>query len=412
MIKCFGLILLMLASTASFAQQKDLNHYIKEGIANSPLLKDLKNQAKSNTIDSLRIIASYKPQINAQSSNSYAPTYNDWGYESAITNGANFSELLAVNKRLVSKENLHNQYQAIELQNKSLATTGKISQQDIKKAITAQYITAYGSQQQVLFNKEMLKLLEKEEKILKTLTEKNVYRQTDYLSFLVTKQQQALAVTQIKLQFQNDLASLNYLSGIVDTSFTTLIAPIIEPKPVNEIETTVFYEPFKIDSLKLVNNDALIEFNYKPKVSLYADAGNISTFAVDPYKNFGTSVGINITMPIYDGKQKKMQHDKNAIAHNTISNYETYFKSQYAQQIAQLVQQLNLTQQLITEATEQLKYSDALIEANSKLLVIGDVHIADYILALSNYLSVKNSITQNTINRLQIINQINYWNRE
>jgi S1-C subfamily serine protease len=45
-------------------------------------------------------------------------------------------------------------------------------------------------------------------------------------------------------------------------------------------------------------------------------------------------------------------------------------------------------------------------------LVTGDVRIADYIIAIGNYLNAKNIITQNTINKLQIINQVNYWNRK
>ena len=117
-------------------------------------------------------------------------------------------------------------------------------------------------------------------------------------------------------------------------------------------------------------------------------------------------------MPIYDGKQKKMQHDKNAIAQQTNGTYQEYFRSQYSQQIAQQTQQLQLTEQLIEQAKGQLKYSQALIEANSKLLVTGDVRMADYILAVSNYLTAKNTITQTTINRLQIINQLNYWKAE
>jgi len=404
-------LFLLVINLYCFGQQKSLDGFITSGITKSPLLKDLQNQKRGNAIDSLRIIAGYKPQVTASSTNYYAPTYKGWGYESAITNGANFSQLISVNKKLVSQENLHNQYKAINLQNQSLEVSRKVSEQDIRKAITAQYITAYGDQQQYVFNKGMFELLSKEETILKTLTEKNVYRQTDYLSFLVTLKQQELTITQIKMQLQNDLSALNYLSGINDTAFITLANPGLEPTIVADVENTVFAQQYKIDSLKLVNNDAMIEFNYKPKVDLYADAGHISTFELDPYKNFGTSFGITITMPIYDGKQKKMQHDKNAIAQQTRSGYEQYFKSQYAQQIAQLVQQLQLTEQLIAQATEQLKYSEALIEANRKLLASGDVRMADYILAIGNYLSAKNTITQTSINRLQVINQINYWNR-
>ena len=408
----FLILLLTIIFLDSYGQQRSLDEFISSGITKSPLLKDLKNQKRGNAIDSLRIDASYKPQVTASSSNTYAPTYNGWGYESAITNGANFSQLISVSKRLVSKENLNNQYDAINLQNQTLAVSGKVSEQDIRKSITAQYITAYGDQQQVEFNNEMLKLLSKEEAILKTLTEKNVYRQTDYLSFLVTLKQQELSISQLKIQLQNDLATLNYLSGIIDTSSVTLSSPSLEPKIVEDVDNTVFAEQYKIDSLKLRNNDAMIEYNYKPKVDLYADAGLISTFQLDPYKNFGTSIGVTITMPIYDGKQKKMQHDKNAISQQTRGEYEQYFKSQYAQQIAQLVQQLQYTEQFIAQAKDDLKYSEALIEANRKLLVSGDVRMADYILAIGNYLTAKNTITQTSVNRLQIINQINYWNRK
>ncbi len=394
------------------AQTKSLDFYISSSITNSPLLKDFKNQAESSVIDSLRINASYKPQVFASSNNSYAPTYKGYGYESAITNGGNFSQLISVSKRLISKENLQNQYQAINLQNQTLAVSGKVTEQDIKRSISTQYITAYGIWQQYLFNNDILDVLKKEEIILKRLTEKNVYRQTDYLTFLVTLQQQQLTISQLKIQFQNELATLNYLSGIKDTAFTTLTVPVFDTIAIPEIEQTVFYEQYKIDSLKIKNNDALIEFNYKPKVNVYADAGHVSTFELDPYKNFGTSFGINISVPIYDGKQKKMQHDKNAIAQKTISNYQSYFKVQYQQQIAQLLQQLQATEQLIAETAIQIKYTETLIAANKKLLASGDARMPDYILAITNYISAKNSITQNNIIKLQLINQLNYWNRK
>ena len=72
---------------------------------------------------------------------------------------------------------------------------------------------------------------------------------------------------------------------------------------------------------------------------------------------------------------------------------------------------MKATGDLIADIDEQVRYSQALIDVNGKLLGTGDAKIADYILALSNYLNAKNLLTQNYITRLQIINQINYWNR-
>ncbi len=416
MIKLTRFIFLLMTTAAASnymnAQERTLDYYINAGIQNSPLLKDLQNQKAANLIDSLRILAGYKPQVNGVSTNSYAPTIKGWGYDGAITNGANFSQLITVSKKLVSKENLQNQHEAIQLLNESLSNTGRITEQDLKKSITAQYVTAYGNWQQLGFNTEVLNLLKKEESVFRQLTEKGIYRQTDYLSLVVTIQQQELLISQANIQFQNDFATLNYLCGIRDTTTTPLAAPLIELAVVPEAENTVFYQQFRLDSLQLKNSNALIEYNYKPKVSLYADGGYLTSFAENAYKNFGTSVGVNIIVPIYDGKQKKMQHDKLNIAELTRQNYRDHFKTQFQQQIAQLTQQLLSTQQLITQANQQIKYTETLIEANRKLLESGDVRITDYILALGNYLSAKNIITQNTINKFQIINQINYWNKK
>jgi outer membrane protein TolC len=412
-MKFFFLIpLLTLLCNRISAQNKSLDFYVDAALKSSPLLKDYHNQANSNLIDSMRIRASYKPQVMGNSINAYYPVINGWGYDNAVTNGVNLSELVGVNQKLVSRQNLQNQYEAIRLQNEGLTVTGKISEQELKKTITSQYITAYGIWQQFSYNKDMLDLLEKEESILKQLTERGVYRQTDYLTFMVTVQQQEVVISQIHLQYANEFATLNYLSGIVDTSFTSLAAPALDSITLPGLENTVFYHQFEVDSLKLQNSHSQIDFSYKPKLSLYADGGYISSLMYLPYKNFGVSAGVNLTVPIYDGHQKKMLHDKISIAELTREQYRDYFKTQYNQQVAQLLQQLQSTQRLIDQTTGQLRFTQGLIDANRKLLETGDARIADYIIAISNYLTARNIITQNTVNKLQIINQLNYWNRK
>lgn len=412
-MKKFSLLfIVLLYNLAVFSQERNLDYYIQAGTENSPLLKELKNQQRANLIDSMRILAGYLPQVNVVSSNSYAPTFGGWGYDGAITNGSNFSQLVTVSKQLVSKENLKNQHEAIQLLNESLKTTGKITEQDLRKTIIAQYISAYGNYAQFLFNKEMLQHFKKQEIILKSLTEKGIYRQTDYLSFLVTMQQQELIITGFKNQFQNDFSALNYLCGINDTLAVPLKKPEIILSILPDAENSVFYQKFLNDSLQLRNSDAFIDYRYKPKVNLYGDGGYLTSFSGEAYKNFGFSVGVNIVVPIYDGKQKKMQHDKIEIAEQSRQQYRNYFKTQYSQQISQLFQQLHAAEQLVQQSSTQIKYVEALIEANQKLLETGDARMADYLLAIGNYLNVKNTVTINSINQLQIINQINYWNRK
>ena len=394
------------------AQEKSLAYFIENGLENNPLLKDYRNQQRSNLIDSLRILAGYQPQVNAVSTSNYAPTIGGWGYDGAITNGTNFSQLMSVSKRLVSKENLQNQQAAIQLLNESLKNNGKITEQELKRSIIAQYITAYGDWLQLTYNKEMLAVFKKQQNVLKNLTEKTVYRQIDYLSFMVTMQQQEFLISQLTVQYQNDFSSLNYLCALKDTTAVALQKPIIDLAVIPEAETSIFYQQYRTDSLRLKNANELIDFSYKPKLNLYGDGGYLSSFAPEAYKNFGISIGVNITVPIYDGKQKKMQHDKISIAEQSRKEYRDYFKKQYSQQIAQLFQQLHATQQLIVQTNQQLSFSTVLIEANQKLIETGDAHMADYILAINNYLTIKNNLTLNTITQLQLINQINYWSRK
>ncbi len=393
------------------AQTQSLDYFINIAIQKSPLLKENSNNIILNRIDSLRIIAGYQPQVNGISTNYYAPTIKGYGYDEIITNLRNFNEQISASKLLVSKRNLRIQFNGIELLNDSLQIAGAITEQDLKRTITAAYLAAYGSWRQYSFYGEVYNLLSKEDTILKKLTQAGVYRQTDYLTFLVTLQQQHLVITQSLIQYKNDFATLNYLSGLFDTTLTPLDSPRIELAQLSEMNGSIFYRKFSIDSLILQNAGKQIDLYYKPKVNLLADGGYVSSLIYTPYKNFGASVGVNIAVPIYDGKQRKLQHRRLDILERTRLGYRDFFATQYHQQIAQLTQQLNLTKELINETNEQLKYVKTLILANRKLLATGDVRIADYVIAINNYLNAQNVVTQNLVSQYQIITQINYWNR-
>ena len=409
--KLYFIIFLLFASSYAFAQTNTLDFYIQQGMSNSPLLKDYQGQVQANLLDSVRIRATYKPQVVGTSNNSYSPVINGFGYDGAVTNGGQVSALAGVNKMIVSKKNLASQFENLRLQNQGIDNVSRISEQDLIRTITAQYIATYGSMQQLNFTKEVNESLKKEAGVLKILTEKNVYRQTDYLTFLVTQQQQELVVKQLAIQYRNEHATLNYLSGIVDTASISLQPPAITINQLPELGNSVFFRKYTIDSLQIVNSRLLIDFSYKPKLNLFADAGYNSSFAYKAYKNFGTSFGFGLTVPIYDGKQKKIQNSKLDIAERTRTYYKDFYKKQYYQQVAQLVQQLKATEELINDINSQIKYSEGLINVNAKLLETGDARIPDLVIALNNYLTAKNLLTQNDISRLQIINQINYWNR-
>ncbi len=412
----FKINLAILAGLALFsdpvtAQTRSLEYFINQGISNSPLYKDYQNQVASNIIDSQRLRASYHPQVTATSNNFYAPVIHGYGYDQILTNLGSYTTMVNVNQNIVGKNNLNTQNNSFRLLNDSIAYAQKMSEQDLKRTISAQYITTYGDLEQLNFNMEVNKMLRNQETILKKLTESNIYRQTDYLTFLVTLKQQELQLKQLRIQFQSDYSMLYYLCGIPDTAAAQLEAPVISLQQLPDEYSSVFFQHYRRDSIALQNNIAILNYSYRPKLSAFANAGYSSSLLFQAEKNFGYSVGFNLSVPVYDGHLKKLQTQKINLQENTRTHYRDFFKNQYNRQIAMLKQQLASTESLIPDISDQVKYSQGLIDINGKLLETGDAKISDLVIAINNYLTAKNLYNQNNIGRMQIINQLNYWNR-
>ncbi|QKJ63580.1 TolC family protein [Flavobacterium sp. M31R6] len=376
---------------------------------NSPLLTDLSNQIKSNQIDSLINRANYKPLVTGNLNANYAPVINGIGYDTAITNGQSVSGLIGINQKIVGKKISGSQAESFKILKESLALNKKIALKDLSKVIADQYITTYGSAEQIVYNQKMIALLGNGLNTLKKLAQNSIYKQTDYLIFLSTLKQQELQVLQLKQQYQNNLGILNYLSGETDTTFVNLAKPDINLKTISSPEKTIFLKQFEVDSLKIVNQSKLIDNAYKPTLALLGDAGYLSSFEYLPYKNFGFSVGLGMSIPIYDGNQRSLQHQKNEQAVATNLAYKTHFNKQYQQQLLMLNQKLKQTVDTGNQLQSQLQITDALIEADKKLLLSGDAQITDFVIAIGNVITLNNSISQNKINKLLLINEINYW---
>ncbi len=403
--------LFLIMGLFSFSQNNTLDYFQQQAITNSPLLKDYQNQMRSNYYDSLLIRAANRPQVGFTSTNTYAPVIAGFGYDGAISNGQNINALLGVNKLLLSKGNLDAQTKVFQLQALSTGNLSKITEQDLKRTVAAQYITVYGEMMQANFNQEIYNLLQREDAILKKMTQANVYKQRDYLLFLVTLQQQQLTLRQADIQYRYDFGTLNYLAGIYDTTTVALQDPTIKTSRIPDMAGSIFFEKYRLDSLTLANNKLVLDYTYKPKVNLLADGGYLSSLYYQPYKNFGVSFGVGLTFPIYDGHQKRLQYSKINLSEDTRIQNKAFFTSQYYQQTAQLNKQLVAIDGQIAQINDQIKYSKSLIEVDEKLLQTGELTIPEFVLSLNSYLAAKNLLTQNTVTRLQTLVQLEYWNR-
>ena len=408
MIKNILSTLILCILILSKVQAQSLEIYINSALKNSPLLYDYNNQMQAGRLDSLLIIAAFKPQINQVSQVLYPPTGSGWGYDDAITNGGNYSAVVNVTQSLFNKKHINGQLQSIDLLNQTLKINARITIIDLKKSITAQYLTAYTDFMQYQFNQSVLVRLADEQKTVKVLVDKGVYLMTDYLNLQVLTTAQKITISQSFIQLKNDLALLNFICGVTDQQEINLIKPEITVQNDLSYESSLMFAQFRIDSLKNTNNRQIIDLNYRPRLSAFADAGFNSIVPENIPHNFGGSFGVNFSIPIYDGKQRKLQYDKISLAENTRVYYKKYYSSQYKLQFDQLTNQLKLTENLIGEISNQLSEQEKLIDLYRIEIEKGLVRFLDYLTILNNYTATKNTFLVTEMNRLQIINQLNY----
>jgi outer membrane protein TolC len=127
------------------------------------------------------------------------------------------------------------------------------------------------------------------------------------------------------------------------------------------------------------------------------------------YQNFGLSIGLNFTLPVYDGDQRKLNHQKMKSEEDIRAGYAEAFKREYHQQLQQLMNEQDQTRALIPEVRKQVTNSEMLVKQLKELVISGSGSITDYLIAVKNYLTVRKSLNLYEVRLLQIQNEINYY---
>jgi len=393
----------------SLSQGRTLEDYIRQGLSNSPLIKDYDNQIRMNSADSLLARAGYLPQVNVNGYMMYAPVINGYGYSEPITNGQNLSGTINVTQNIFNKKTREAEYNQYGIENRSLSNTRKISANELEKEITGQYLTTCTAFLEASYEKEVLATMKEEGKLLSNLVEKGAYKQNEYLSFRVEIASMERGVNDLDLQLRRELATLNILCGISDTSTHTLSLPDLKEKGHLQIENSPLFHHFVIDSLRIVNEKVRIDRKYKPSFNWFSDAGLVNNEPKYIYQNFGISLGMSMTLPVYDGNRRKLSYSKLKSSEDTRKNYEDFFLLQYSLQLGQLENELEQTRHLARDNEEQVRLATELVSQDKILLNVGSVSVTDYVLAMKNLMEARQNQTRYKVRELQIINEVNFW---
>ncbi|MDP4281982.1 MAG: TolC family protein [Bacteroidota bacterium] len=398
-----------LSLVLNIVSAQNLDYFLQKGLEKSPALKELSNQIRASRIDSIITRSEYLPQVNFNASMMYAPIIDGYGYSEPITNGQTLTGTLNVSQQIFNKKTRQNNLDKYGIENRSLVNTQSITRQELQKAITSIYLAAYSAWLDKDYQEKMLKTMTDEGKILQQWVEKGVYRQTDYLSFKIEISATERQIKNLDIEYRKELSNLKLLCGITDTASVTLTLPKLTEVKARPVESSPLYHRFVIDSLRIQNEKIGIEQKYKPAVNWFSDAGLVNNEPGYIYQNFGISFGLGLTLPVYDGQQKKLNFDKLKTSEETRKSYQDFFLAQYNIQIRQLQSELNDVRQLTLETENQIRMMEDLISQDKSLLNSGNLQITDYILAIKNLIETRHNYTLNLIREQYLINEINFW---
>lgn len=393
-----------------YAQVKTLDDYVNAAIANSPTLKDYYIQLQQNGIDSSMQITAYKPQVNANGVAMYAPKYGQYGYDEAISNGGEYDAIVSVTQQITPRKQIKLTRMLSATERQAIASEAKIEENDLRKEVTDKYLNTCLLQQQVIFYKQSDSFLVKQDAVIKQLADKGSYKVADYYQLLVEEKSELAQIVQLYINLTQSFSELNILCGITDTTQYKLTIPHIEPFKQNDIGQLSAYKKFLADSTKLAQQNQLVDAGYKPKLSWFADAGIEASQPNLIYKSFGNSLGLNLSIPIYDGHKRTLMHQSIKLSEDTRSNYEHFFILNYSTRLNLLAKQIEDGNKLVVQLQDVQKQVEHWIKINEAELGVGTISVTDFLLSLKKNIEVKNDLSQALINQQLLQNEFNYWN--
>ncbi|QHI36173.1 hypothetical protein IMCC3317_15320 [Kordia antarctica] len=409
----------------TFAQhQTNLDFFVERAKENAPTLNENKNLLKIGEIQNSIIIAQNKAfQINATSEVLVAPYFNNngkiiditttpsanaYGYDVGITNGGLYSAQVNVTKNLFNKAATDNLLFQNKIQNNTIKFSSEEITHTIIKNITDVYIIAYQLQLQEEFTKEILKDLEKRLQVVELLVKRAILMESDYLLLQLDIEGKKLELQQIQNNLKIAISQLYSLSGMAIGTVEQLEAPSFSSasKP-----SQFFYQKkLKNDSLQIVANQRVFENQYKPQITAYANTGLNAVEIPSIYRRFGASAGLRLTIPIYDGKQRKYNAQQSALKEESLEFYKDNARVQLDNNLQTIEKQILALDDTMLLLDKQLEKQINILEIYKGKLVQGQISIVDYLNVIQNYKINSYTKLQMQTNHWLLKSQYNYIN--
>lgn len=416
--------LLLLSLLPANAQEVSLDYFLKTAEQTNDSLYSTANLQKIGQLQQQMIIAQNKaPQVDALANVVFAPYFNNdgkvldittspspdaYGYDVGITNGGLYAAQLRVTQQLFNQAIINNLKFQQRTQNEGLALTYDEVYHNLKNNITRLYVTAYGYQLQVGLNDSIIAGLETRLKVIKVLVKDGILLQSDYLLVQVSIDQSKINLEQARNNLRETVRKLYALSAVPLDTGAKLDFPGLAIMPQKDY--SFYRKRFANDSLQIDADRKVFNNRYEPQVSAYVDGGLNAVQIPGISHRIGASAGLQFTLPIYDGHQKRINAQQSMLRQenllNTLKNKQTVKENN----LSSLLDQISAQDYNLGLMQQQLKRQEALRDIYKEKLFRGQVSVIDYLKVIENYKTTKNARIQMQTNLWLLQNQYNYIN--
>jgi len=403
-------------------KMQTLQSFIDSAYQNSAVIKDNQNKLSYSGLNLKQTLAEVSgPKIFVASEVLLAPYVNNGrdvftpypadkaiGYDAAVTNGGLYSATANATVPLFTAANKKAYRQLSTAETEAYTNQIELTKHELEQQVTGQYVQCYLSELQMDYQQKAIALLEDEKLVVKNLVVSGLDKQSDYMLMGIEIQTQKILWSQYRTDYTTSLLQLKTLCGINDTAVVMIAAPEIEVRQLNE--QSKFLKIYRTDSLQIMASQNIFNLKYKPSLNLYANGGLNAVELPGIQKKFGLSAGLTFNWMLYDGKQKKLEQQKNALLLNTSQNYRTGFLKQHELQKQNALKEISNINGMIAQKAQQLTDYGKLLQVYKLQLAQGQISVTDYLNTVRSYNDLQRDIALAGINKLQVINEYNYLN--
>jgi outer membrane protein TolC len=405
-------------------QQLDLDYFINSALQNDPGIRQNVNQQQIYGLQSQLINAQNKsPQVNFTSDYLFVPYFgsngkpisitpnpspNAYGYDAALTNGGTYATQMNVSIPLLNKKTISTLQEQNSNQAAINTSAKKQLEHDLRKNITDQYIQVYQAQQQEEYLEQVVEQVKERKATVEALVKRGLLQQSDYLLLEIEQNGRETDLSQARIAEVTAYGALKNMAIVTDTTMARLKEPVL----ALQANPNAFYfkEKFKLDSLNIAIQKNVFNTKYLPTLTFAGNGGMLASDFNNIPHDVGFEASLHLNIPIYDGRQRKINDSQSKITQQGIAYARDNFTVQQKNYLQNTRKQIELFNQNIILIKQLIEKQDLLLQIDKEKLQSGQLSILEYIKSIQDYVAAKQSLTVAKVQVLSLANQYNYYN--